>query len=48
MLGNKSNIHYISSELAQCIRDFDKNALIPFPTPDPSRFRGILDEEMGF
>ncbi|KAL5511621.1 ALG13 [Sanghuangporus vaninii] len=34
--------------LAWDIAKFDPNNLVPFPSMDPSRFRSILDEEMGF
>lgn len=36
------------SELAQTISDLDPSTLVPFPAFDGSRFREILDEEMGF
>lgn len=36
------------SELSQVIRDLDPSELRKFPAMDGSRFRQILDEEMGF
>ncbi|KAF9500986.1 glycosyltransferase family 1 protein [Pleurotus eryngii] len=36
------------SELSQSIRDLDPSELRKFPAMDGSRFRQILDEEMGF
>ncbi|KAI0046710.1 glycosyltransferase family 1 protein [Auriscalpium vulgare] len=35
-------------ELPQTILDFDASALTPFPAYDGSRFRKLLDDEMGY
>lgn len=34
--------------LASDIETFDMNSLVPFPPMDPTKFRSIMDEEMGF
>jgi len=34
--------------LPEVIRQFDAQALKPFPVPDTSKFQAILDEEMGY
>ncbi|KAG7452633.1 uncharacterized protein BT62DRAFT_998658 [Guyanagaster necrorhizus] len=34
--------------LARTIEEFDRAAIVEFPPLDPSRFRRLLDEEMGF
>ena len=36
------------STLSQAIETLDPSTIIPFPSFDGSRFREILDEEMGF
>lgn len=36
------------STLAQTIESFDEAALVPFPQFDGSRFREMLDDEMGY
>ncbi|KAJ7582867.1 glycosyltransferase family 1 protein [Mycena floridula] len=36
------------SQLAETIDNFDKSSIIEFPPFDGSRFRDLLDEEMGF
>ncbi|KAK0459599.1 glycosyl transferase [Desarmillaria tabescens] len=36
------------SDLAHTIETFDRSAIVEFPPHDPSRFRRLLDEEMGF
>ncbi|KAF8921444.1 glycosyltransferase family 1 protein [Mucidula mucida] len=35
-------------QLAMAIADFDKSGIVAFPPFDPSKFRQIVDEEMGF
>lgn len=35
-------------DLSQTITALDTSTLVPFPSFDGSRFREILDEEMGF
>ena len=37
-----------SSELAQSIMDLDTSILVPFPQFDGSKFRRLVDREMGF
>jgi beta-1,4-N-acetylglucosaminyltransferase len=34
--------------LAETLRTFDTSTIEPFPPFDGSRFRDLLDEEMGF
>ncbi|KAK0450739.1 glycosyl transferase [Armillaria borealis] len=36
------------SDLAHTIETFDRSAIVKFPPQDPSRFRRLVDEEMGF
>ncbi|KAK0210626.1 glycosyltransferase 28 [Desarmillaria ectypa] len=36
------------SNLAHTIEEFDRATIVEFPPHDPSRFRRLLDEEMGF
>jgi hypothetical protein len=36
------------SKLAQTIKEFDPLKLEPFPDLDSTRFRDLLDEEMGY
>lgn len=38
----------MSRNLSQAIQDFDSSKLLRFPAFDGSRFRELLDEEMGF
>lgn len=37
-----------SSELAQSVIDLDTSTLVPFPQFDGSKFRRLVDREMGF
>ena len=37
-----------SSELAQSVMNLDTSTLVPFPQFDGSKFRGLVDREMGF
>jgi hypothetical protein len=37
-----------SSELAQSVMDLDTSILVPFPQFDGSKFRRLVDREMGF
>ena len=37
-----------TSDLGDTIENFDSSMIVPFPKFDPSKFRGLLDEEMGF
>ena len=37
-----------SSELAQSIMDLNTSILVPFPQFDGSKFRRLMDREMGF
>ena len=39
---------HLRRTLAQDVANFESSKLVPFPAMDPSRFRSILDEEMGF
>ena len=36
------------SELAQSVMDLDTSTLVPFPQFDGSKFRRLMDREMGF
>ena len=36
------------SDLPKAIENLDASTLVPFPQFDGSRFRELLDEEMGF
>jgi beta-1,4-N-acetylglucosaminyltransferase len=36
------------SELAQSIVDLETSSLVPFPQFDGSKFRRLMDKEMGF
>lgn len=36
------------SDLPRAIENLDTSSLVPFPQFDGSRFRELLDEEMGF
>ncbi len=38
----------LCSDLPQAIERLDTSALVPFPKFDGSRFRELLDEEMGY
>ena len=38
----------LCSDLPQAIEGLDTSTLVPFPQFDGSRFRELLDEEMGF
>jgi beta-1,4-N-acetylglucosaminyltransferase len=41
-------IDICSSELAQSVMDLDTSTLVPFPPFDGSKFRRLVDQEMGF
>ncbi|KAI9510237.1 glycosyltransferase family 1 protein [Russula earlei] len=36
------------NELARSVMDLDASSLVPFPPFDASKFRGLMDQEMGF
>jgi hypothetical protein len=38
----------LSSDLAESIMDLDTSILVPFPQFDGSKFRRLVDREMGF
>ncbi len=38
----------LCSDLPEAIEGLDKSTLVPFPQFDGSRFRELLDEEMGY
>ena len=43
-----SNVRLSCRHLAEAIKTLDLSTLVPFPTFNGSRFRELLDEEMGY